>query len=805
MISSSILGQKKLIGRFELRKIQESSPTMESWIAFDPRMEREVAVRILKPSQGEVHSGWPNERSTGETGSWLQSARSASRLKHPHINLLFEADLHGKIPYLVYEQSRGEPLDKKLQRQGPLQPLVACKLAMEILDALNLAHSSNITHQSIKASSVLFSEQGHAVLTDFGLSHKRYDAAAVAQDVFDIARLLAHMLTGDQSQESIASISKDGASFSLKSIIQKALSKDVDQRFQSARDLLLALEQWLKSEKSTSTDQADSSNPNSGDSIESNATLEFLIRRMKHKSDFPAMSESIIKIQKIASSEKENVSTITNEVLKDVALTNKLLKMVNSAYYAQRGEVSTVSRAVTLIGLNGIRNMSLSMVLLESMQDKGHASQLREDFLRSMLAGTVASEMCRISRDSEYAFLGALFRNLGRMLTSFYFPDESQQIKNLISTRGPGINAKPFTNPLAGIDSKQPLLSESQAAMRVLGITFEDLGLGVAKLWGLPQDIQGCISRVEQDPPRRPAANEAQKTIWLAMAANEIADQLLVSEPGNCAASIEKVAQKYKIVLSAKSSEFHDATTSSQKKMREMANAMDMKIYPGSRIERLLGGSHPEPKEAASSGSITQFQLQAASKPVQDGCDIGIQDIQNEIPSISQRLAAGIQDATNAMVEDFKLTDVVRMILETMYRSLNFDRIIFCMIDPKSQIVKARFGLGKNIESQLQIFKFNLGAQEPNLFEQICNKGSDTLISDASEAQVSSRIPEWHKSAFKAQALLLLPLQIKGKPFGLIYADKAEKNSMTGLHEHELSLLRTLRNQAVMAFRQSNH
>jgi hypothetical protein len=50
---------------------------------------------------------------------------------------------------------------------------------------------------------------------------------------------------------------------------------------------------------------------------------------------------------------------------------------------------------------------------------------------------------------------------------------------------------------------------------------------------------------------------------------------------------------------------------------------------------------------------------------------------------VTQTLAAGIQDITNAMVEDFKLADVLRMILEAMYRALDFHRVIFCMRDPR--------------------------------------------------------------------------------------------------------------------------
>ena len=104
-------------------------------------------------------------------------------------------------------------------------------------------------------------------------------------------------------------------------------------------------------------------------------TLEFLLRRMRHKSDFPALSDSVLRIQRVATSENESLGSLSDEILKDVALTNKLLRLVNTAHYAQAGggSVSTVSRAVALVGFAGIRNMALRLVLLEHMQDKAHA------------------------------------------------------------------------------------------------------------------------------------------------------------------------------------------------------------------------------------------------------------------------------------------------------------------------------------------------------------------------------------------------------------------------------------------------
>jgi eukaryotic-like serine/threonine-protein kinase len=169
-------------------------------------------------------------------------------------------------------------------------------------------------------------------------------------------------------------------------------------------------------------------------------------------------------------------------------------------------------------------------------------------------------------------------------------------------------------------------------------------------------------------------------------------------------------------------------------------------------------------------------------------------------------LAAGIQDITNSMVEEVRLGEVLRMILETMYRALGFRRVLFCLRDPKSGALVGRFLLGDGDDALRNAFRVatRLAAgSAPDLFTAVCLKGADTLIADATGAAMRARLPGWFLQAVDAPAFLLLPLTVKNAPVGLIYADKAEPGAIV-LGEKELSLLRTLRNQAVMAFRQAS-
>jgi HD-like signal output (HDOD) protein len=570
----------------------------------------------------------------------------------------------------------------------------------------------------------------------------------------------------------------------LRAIVLRSLARDPSKRQASAAELRDALQQWLLPA------------PGADASSSGNGTLDFLLRRMRHKSDFPALSDSVGRIQRVANSENESLASLSGEILKDVALTNKLLRMVNTARYSHAGggNISTVSRAVALVGFAGIRNMALSLVLLEHMHDKAHANQLKEEFLRSLMAGSLASELCGVQREGEEAFIGAMFQNLGRLLTEFYFPDEARQVRSLVSAA----TAKPGHAP-RGVNP------EHAASITVLGLSFEELGLGVARTWGLPDSLQRSMRKPSGEPPGR-ACDKADRVHWVAAAANEVTDALMKAEPGRASASIATVAERYSKALGVSVRDMQAAAVLAQQRLSELAQAMNLQVAPGSPLRRLLQQPGNGTGADAEHDSLTEHALHATLPlPRAQAQPAGAPAVFDAKVAIDM-LAAGIQDITNTMVEDFKLNEVLRMVLETMLRALGFRRIVFCLRDAKTESLTGRFGLGEGVEAVASKFKVPLKPQAGmpvDLFAAVCIKGADTLISDATVAQISARLPAWYRQSVNAPAFLLLPLTLKGAPFALIYADKAQPGGIE-LGEKELSLLRTLRNQAVMAFKQAS-
>ncbi len=507
-----------------------------------------------------------------------------------------------------------------------------------------------------------------------------------------------------------------------------------------------------------------------GDAAVANPILRALLDRMRDRSDFPAMSAQIVKVLRIASNENESLNSLTSSILEDVALTHKLLRLVNSARYAHLGgEISTVSRAVSLIGFSEVRCVAMSLVMLEHMHDKVHAEQLKDEFLRAMFAGTLAADLCLSAAEHEEAFLGTVFQNLGRLLAEFYFPAEATRVRAALA------------------EGRQ---NEEQASLRALGLSYEALGLGVAQLWHLPQHMQRLMQHKQGQPPSRQPVDATERLRWIGAAAHEFADAFMRHERQAWPAELERLGARYAPCLGHDRARLGQLAMQARTKLAAMVQALDLTVARESLAARLI--DMPEPSAEQKDG------LGAYALEPDEGAD---RDAPQAVETPMALLAKGVQDVTQAMVEGLALNDVLRMVLETMYRALGMQRVVLCLKDAAGEQLSGRLGLGHEASRVARLFRVPLQSSEL-LFSAVCLKGLDTHIRDASAANVASRLPDWYRRDVHAPAFLLLPMHFKGSPFGLIYADRATVDA-AGLQEQELALLRTLRNQAVMAFRQA--
>jgi eukaryotic-like serine/threonine-protein kinase len=802
---------ERRLGRFRLLRVLGRGAQATVWLAHDPRLDREVAIKRI-----DLDSLAAPAAGGAAVHEWLAEARAVSRLTHPNIVPVFEADEADGQPYLVFEYVEGRTLAEARRGRGPMAPRDAAALLLGVLDALAAAHAAGIVHRDLKPSNVLLGSDGRARVMDFGIAARvapvrdgpgngpgngrdggrivgtpgymspeaaRGDAPAPAMDLFAAGLLLAELLAGAPlvaerdpwhavhrvRHEDLRLPAAAAVDDVLRGIVQRALAREPQQRCDSARAMRDALAAWL--EPASDADAAAAAGA---------GTIEFLLRRMRHKSDFPALSASVVRIQQMAASDTESLASLSAEILKDVALTNKLLRVVNTAQYghAAHGGISTVSRAVAMVGFAGIRNMALSLLLLEHMQDKAHAALLQEEFLRALMAATLTAGLSPAGIDREDAFLGALLQNLGRLLAEYYFPDEARQIRQRV-------DAAPAQGDAA-----------DAAARSVLGITLCELGLGVARSWGLPDSLQRVMRLPEGPLPARRVAPGVELQRWLGRVAGQATDLMLAHDGDVLAQRLALLGGVCGPALGVSMPQLLAAVQDARESLGSLAVAMGLHTAPGSRSRRLLAPGSAALRDVTDSLAPHRLLPAPAEAPATPPGAAA--------PAAADVLAAGIQDITQSMVaENVRLNEVLRMVLESIYRALALRRVVFCLREPRGEVLTGRFGLGDGVDAMCKAFRVPLRPDvPPDVFSAVVAKGMDTLIQDARSASVVRRLPAWYAPHGNVASFLLLPMASKGVTFALIYADTTNPGGLA-IGERELSLVRTLRNQALMAFRQA--
>jgi hypothetical protein len=135
------------------------------WRARDETLNRDVAVKelILPSETSEARRDLAVRRA-------LREARAAARLQHPGIITVHDVVLADGRPWIVMELLSGRSLDRIVKADGPLEPRRVAALGIEMLDALHAAHEHGVLHRDVKPANVFLREDGHAVLTDFGIA-----------------------------------------------------------------------------------------------------------------------------------------------------------------------------------------------------------------------------------------------------------------------------------------------------------------------------------------------------------------------------------------------------------------------------------------------------------------------------------------------------------------------------------------------------------------------------------------------------------------------------------------------------------
>lgn len=267
------MASKILAGRYELLEKRGDGGMAVVYKAKDRLLNRFVAIKILKPEF---------IRDPKFVDSFRRESQAAAGLSHPNVVPVFDVGKEGNIYYIVMEMMEGDTLSDVIRREAPLSEKRVIEITRQIAAGLSAAHKKNIIHRDVKPHNVIFSDDGVAKITDFGIAKAVNNGTIVntnttvlgsvhylspeqarggfvdaKSDIYSLGIVMYEMLTGKvpfdgENAVSVAmmhingkvpapSLENPAVSPLMDAVVLKATARQPGDRFASADELIMAL------------------------------------------------------------------------------------------------------------------------------------------------------------------------------------------------------------------------------------------------------------------------------------------------------------------------------------------------------------------------------------------------------------------------------------------------------------------------------------------------------------------------------------------------------------------------------------
>ncbi len=503
-----------------------------------------------------------------------------------------------------------------------------------------------------------------------------------------------------------------------------------------------------------------------------------LLKKIKEDAGLPTLGGVISKVLEITSSGEDPVSKLAHFVLADVGLTQKILLLSNTIEYrAIAGTpVTTISRAISLLGFNCVKTSALTMLLVDGLCNKKQVSNVRKELLRSLYASIVARELAQRSKyaDAEEAAVAALFKNIGRVLVASFDHQLHERIQRMEANDH----------------------AEAHLAVNVLlGCSYERFGETVLQEWQIPETIIQSLSPLPGGELKKPL-NRSAWIRQIASFSDSLANMMFSVDENatqaNFLARCTTLLPRFGKALEIDKAQLEEILIRVESETRQLADTMNIAIH---RVT--TRSTDAKTNDKPGSALLTdEFMLKTF--------DAGLLQQVTRFPSgkptnARDLLLAGVQEVMQVMTsEQVKLNDIILLVLNKLSTAMGFRFATVCLRDQKLSRYQARFAVGESCTEKQHGFIFPANADQ-HLFQLAMSNNADLIIADTSIGKIQNMLPQWYKDLLPdARSFIILPLSLHGRSLGFFYADRTH-TAEEGVPPDETALIKTLKNQLLAA------
>lgn len=429
--------------------------------------------------------------------------------------------------------------------------------------------------------------------------------------------------------------------------------------------------------------------------------------------EMPAFGATVAAVHRVTGDEQASAGRLAQVILQDAALTTKVLKLANSAYYnPTRQPISTISRAIVVLGFNVVVEIAIGVVLVDALLAGGVRQRVVAEMARCFHAAVQARALLQLRKErfGEEVFIAALLARVGEMAFWCFGGGVAQRLDALLA---------------AGT------LTPDEAQQTALGFNLRQLSLGLAREWRLGSLLVDVL-----EGRSRPGVEEQAVLLAHRLAA--------AVEKGWDSPVVAPLVESLAGFTGEPDDVVREALASSAAEAARIAAC-----YGAGEASRLIPVPIPTAVDTAAADEVGEADPLLQLRILRE---------------ISGRIAAG---AT--------LGEVLEMVLEGIYRAVGFERVLFALLTPNRQQLVGKAALGQGAESLSQRFIFTLDQVADDVFNaffrnpRVLNLGPGLTPAgiDAGRLEAVSGM----------RFACIAPILAQGRAIGLFYADRPHARS----------------------------